>query len=249
MPVTCHETDARFARLNDKAIVFDLAQDDCLRELAQDCKLIAVIAVERFEVFGQLNNGEATSVDCHVAVVDILHIGRLDERVIEVLVFRVEWVVYLERAAAFGKIASDVEIPRRIQLNQHRAARPGIVRVIVVDTFVEPGKAAVATSVERVVLHSDAIDTAPEIQHLPGSAAEKLTRSAGYSNIAGGIYGEFGAVAGRIEDGEVAGAQPAASSRGKQCPDASACGGIVNSDASVGHSARASELRHTLILT
>ena len=39
---------------------------------------------------------------------NVLHIRRFDERVIKVLVLRVERVVYLERAAGFRQIAGDL---------------------------------------------------------------------------------------------------------------------------------------------
>ena len=50
------------------------------------------------------------SVERRHAVIDIHHVGGLDEGVVEILVRRVERMVDLERAAALAEIAVDLHI-------------------------------------------------------------------------------------------------------------------------------------------
>jgi hypothetical protein len=71
----------------------------CLRHLANDRQLVAVITVERGEVIGQLYGRLAPVIGGDVAVVDVQHLWRLDEGMREVLVRRVKRVVNLKTAA------------------------------------------------------------------------------------------------------------------------------------------------------
>jgi hypothetical protein len=93
----------RFVSPDDELMIRDLACDDRLRELSEHCKLIAEIAIECLEPFGQLDRCLAACVRGDVAVVDIHHVGRFDKGVIEMFIRRIERVVDLERSAAFGE--------------------------------------------------------------------------------------------------------------------------------------------------
>src|SRR6185369_17294122 len=77
-------------------------------------ELVAVVPVERAEPGGQLDHRLALRVGGDVAVVEVHHVRRLDEGVIEILVGRVERVVDLERAARFRERADDLDIAAEI---------------------------------------------------------------------------------------------------------------------------------------
>jgi hypothetical protein len=91
-------------------VVGDFAPDHGLGELSQDRELIAEVAVEGFEPVGQGDDRIARRVCNHVAVVDVHHIGRLHERVIEVLVRRIKRIVNLERTAILGEAAFNLYV-------------------------------------------------------------------------------------------------------------------------------------------
>src|ERR1044071_1317009 len=91
--------------LDAEAVAFDLLDDDGLGELADDRELVAKVTIERLKVVRQFNRGFSAGIGDRIAVVDVFHVGRLDKRVIEILIFGVERVVNLERAAAFREIA------------------------------------------------------------------------------------------------------------------------------------------------
>jgi hypothetical protein len=97
----------RFVTLDGEPVIGHLAGHDGLRELSHNCELIPEIAVEGFEPLGQGNDGFAGSVGGHVAVVDVHHVGRLHESVIEVPVGGIERMVDLERATFLMEIAVD----------------------------------------------------------------------------------------------------------------------------------------------
>ena len=73
-------------------------------------QLIAKILVQSFEPIRQGYKRFSTLIQCRYAVVDVHHVGRFDEGVGKVLVCRIERIVDLERAAALGQSAGDIEI-------------------------------------------------------------------------------------------------------------------------------------------
>jgi hypothetical protein len=77
-------------------IAVDLLGDDALRKRADDGKLVPEIAVQSGEVFGQLDEGIAIGIRRRIAVIDIHHVRRFDERVREIFVFGIERVIDLE---------------------------------------------------------------------------------------------------------------------------------------------------------
>src|SRR4030095_14553630 len=79
-------------------------------EAADAGQLIAELAVERFEPIWQRNHGGAVFAEGDDAVVDVHHIGRFDERVIQVFVFGIERMVNLERAHGFRKGPGDIDL-------------------------------------------------------------------------------------------------------------------------------------------
>ncbi len=56
-------------------------------------QLIAEVAVERFKVIGESDGGRASIIGADYTIVDVFHIGRLDERVRKILIFWVERMV------------------------------------------------------------------------------------------------------------------------------------------------------------
>src|SRR5262249_13391585 len=115
------DLDVRLVSLDREAMARDLAPDEGLRELADDRELVAEVAVERLEVIGQSHGRFAVGAGRYDAVVDVHHIGRFDERVVEIFVGRIERMVNLERAAEFREVADDVHVAAE-------APRPGRAR-------------------------------------------------------------------------------------------------------------------------
>src|ERR1700680_741441 len=82
--------------VDDEAIATDLLGDDGLRELPDHGELVAEVAIESFKVIGQDYGGETLFAGCDDTVVDVHHVGRFDEGVIEILVRRIERMIYFE---------------------------------------------------------------------------------------------------------------------------------------------------------
>ena len=88
-----------------------------------DCRqLIAEIGVERLEPRGHADGGCAAAVGNDVAVVNVHHVGRFDERVVEIFVGGVEGMIDLESAAGFAEIAFDLHIASE---KAGKGTRPG----------------------------------------------------------------------------------------------------------------------------
>src|SRR6266496_2443825 len=64
-------------------------------------KLIAEIGIERLKPSGKLYHSFAIGIEHYPSVIDVFHIGRLDEGVGKILLFRIKWMVNLEAAAEF----------------------------------------------------------------------------------------------------------------------------------------------------
>lgn len=73
--------DMRFIRANHETIARDLLGNYGLGELADHCQLIAKVAVESFEVVGQDYGRHTALIGPDVAVVDVHHVRRFNERV------------------------------------------------------------------------------------------------------------------------------------------------------------------------
>src|SRR3984885_4088333 len=97
--------DSRLAGLDGEAAVRDFRRDDGLRKLADHRELITEIRVESLEPCGHADDGCAAAIGDDGAVVDILHIGRFDEGVVQILVGGVEWMIDLKGAARFAEVS------------------------------------------------------------------------------------------------------------------------------------------------
>jgi hypothetical protein len=104
----------RLVRPDAELMVGHLAAHDGLGELSDHRELVAEVAVESFEPVRQGHNRSALGIRRRIAVLDVHHIRRFDERMIEALVRRIERVVDLERASAFGGAAVDAHIANEI---------------------------------------------------------------------------------------------------------------------------------------
>src|SRR5580700_11937985 len=91
-------------------MVGNLASHDGLGELTDHRELVTEISIERLEPIWQSDGCQARAVRRDVAVIDVLHVRRLHERMIEVLICRIERVVDLERTTGFGKVSVDIDI-------------------------------------------------------------------------------------------------------------------------------------------
>src|SRR5204863_1387871 len=96
------------------AVLLDLPFDDRLGELAEDRELVAEVLVQRLEVGGKLDRGSPVAAGGDVAVVDVHHVGALDEGVAQRLVERIERMVDLERAAGLRECSADVHVAAEV---------------------------------------------------------------------------------------------------------------------------------------
>src|SRR5262245_6454357 len=82
--------------LDREPISFYFACDDGLREGADDGELITEISVQSFKPIRQRDYGITVFIGDNVTVIDVQHVGRLDERVVEVLVLRIDRMIDLK---------------------------------------------------------------------------------------------------------------------------------------------------------
>src|SRR5579859_1007056 len=87
--------NAGLVRLDDKGVAGDLGGDNGLRKLADRCELVTEVAIKRLKVVRHRHDSLAVRVRCHVAIVDVLHVWRLDEGVRQVLILRIERMIDL----------------------------------------------------------------------------------------------------------------------------------------------------------
>jgi hypothetical protein len=80
----------RPAGFDGEAAVGYFRRDPGLRGLADGGELIAEIGVESVEPGGHGDDSRSAAVRNDVAVINVLHVGRFDERVVEIFVSRVE---------------------------------------------------------------------------------------------------------------------------------------------------------------
>src|ERR1700733_318391 len=118
-----------FAGLDGKAAVRHFYCDDSLRELADHRQLITEIGVESLEPRGHGDDGCATAVGDHVAVVDVHHVGRFDEGVVEIFVRGIEWMIDLKGAAGFAERASNIHVAIEIAGVKSAATGRGVYSI------------------------------------------------------------------------------------------------------------------------
>ena len=128
--------DAGLVGPNLEAVPSDLPGNNRLRELAQDGELITIVAVEGREVVRQGDDGAPARIGGDVAIVDVLHVRRLDEGMRQELVRGIERMIDPEGAGGFDQGTLDGQIA----LDDHGTEE--ICRGSAVDVFRE--KAAVA---------------------------------------------------------------------------------------------------------
>ena len=107
LPTNLH---TRLAGPDREMVVADFFRNHGLGKLAYHRQLIAEVAVQGFEVVGQLNGRRAVLVGRNVAVVDVQHVWRFNAGVIKILVRRIERMVDLKILRTRGNCASDVEV-------------------------------------------------------------------------------------------------------------------------------------------
>src|SRR5579859_8238851 len=78
------------------------------------CELIAEVAVQGAEPVRQCDHSLALAIESNHAIVDIHHVGALDEGVVEVFVGRIERMIDHKRPSSLGKRAQHMHVPARI---------------------------------------------------------------------------------------------------------------------------------------
>src|SRR5262245_7666469 len=104
--------DAGRAGPDSEAVIADLCGNNGLRKLADDGELVAEVAIECLEPIRQSHDCIAIRVGSDIAVVNVHHVRRLDEGVVEVPVSGVEWMVYLEGSSRFREVANYLDVAR-----------------------------------------------------------------------------------------------------------------------------------------
>ena len=95
---------------DDEAAIRHFRRDNGLRELADDGELITEIRVESFKPCGHRDDGRATAVGNDVAIVDVHHVGRFDEGMVEVFVSGIEGMVDFEGSSRLRKVAGNMYV-------------------------------------------------------------------------------------------------------------------------------------------
>ena len=101
---------ARLAATDLELVVGHLVGDVDRSEASDAGQLIAKIAIQRAKPFGHRDDSLAASIEDRDAVVDVFHVGRFHEGVVEIFVRRIQRVIDLERTAVFGQVAVDPNI-------------------------------------------------------------------------------------------------------------------------------------------
>jgi putative transposase len=97
------DLDIGLVGLDRENAVGDFRRDPDLGGLSERGELIAEIAIQRFEPARHGYNSRAARVGDGVAVIDIHHVRRFDEGVVEVLVGGIRGMVDHKRSAGFGE--------------------------------------------------------------------------------------------------------------------------------------------------
>jgi hypothetical protein len=97
----------RSAGTDGELVVLNFACQDRLRKLPDYSQLIAEVGVQRLKPFRQLDDRFTLRIGCDDAVVDVLHLGRFNGGVHQVLVRRVERMVDFEILGAGEDLAGD----------------------------------------------------------------------------------------------------------------------------------------------
>jgi hypothetical protein len=135
-PVTCHDTrtPGRLVRMVKRLFAISFQSRACVSHgaWAEDRHVIPG-AVQGLEPFRKLDRRKSSAIRPDDAVVDVHHLGRLDERVLQVLVRGVERMVDPERACALRQRARDVHVPGEVA---------GVRRALAVDAVARSGASA-----------------------------------------------------------------------------------------------------------
>src|SRR5437868_338670 len=104
------DSDPRLVGFDCELVVIYFLPHNCLRKLANHGQLVAKVLVESFKVVRQRDSCLTVGISGDITVMDVKHVRGLDERVAEVLVFRVEGMVNHEATAALENSAGDREV-------------------------------------------------------------------------------------------------------------------------------------------
>src|ERR1700722_17500919 len=96
--------DSLLAGLDGEAAVGDFRRDDVLRKLADHPELVAKIRVESLEPRGHANDGCAAAIGDDGAVVNVLHVGRFDEGMVQILIGGGQWKVDFKGVARVSEV-------------------------------------------------------------------------------------------------------------------------------------------------
>src|SRR5215471_7829087 len=72
------------------------------------------VSVECPEPFRQFDDRFSSGIQSNHTIIDVHHVGRFDERMIQVLVRRIGWMINLERATALRQVAGDRDIAEKL---------------------------------------------------------------------------------------------------------------------------------------
>jgi hypothetical protein len=114
MPVTCQETSIPGLLVLILKLPLVIFCATTLARIDHHSELIAEIGVEGFKPCRHRDNCRATAVCDDVAVINVHHVGRFDEGVVEIFIGRIEWMIDLKGAPGLAEIAGNVHVASEI---------------------------------------------------------------------------------------------------------------------------------------
>src|SRR5580698_6382940 len=100
--------------LDGECVIRNLGSNPGLSGLADGCELIAEFGVQSLEPHGHADDGCAAAVGDGIAVIDIHHVGRFDEGMVEVFIRGIERMIDLEGTTGLAERANNVHIALEI---------------------------------------------------------------------------------------------------------------------------------------
>ena len=117
LPDTRHQPgdlETRAAAADAEAVALDLLRHEHRRVPAETGELIAEVAVENAEPGRELHHRLALAVEHGDPVINVFPVGRLDERMVQVFVRRVEGMIDQEAASGLEQDSADKDVTAKV---------------------------------------------------------------------------------------------------------------------------------------
>lgn len=105
-----HPGAGQSARNDEASVAHGLRDEQAGHRGVQRRELVAEVAIQGLEPVRHFHDRRSAGIEHRDAVVDVLHVRRFHEGVVEVLVLRIQRVVDAETAAALAQAAVDLDV-------------------------------------------------------------------------------------------------------------------------------------------